>query len=344
MSDGDAVFEFFDDFLGTSLNTNKWQLGDYPYIHGLINYQVLNSTLRTWSNTTAWKGIHSNYTISSSERAVVEAKVKSDVYDWWCILYLTDSLNTTKNRFGILAFDTYPESHIGIQTKIPTSDWVYPYDLGVMQNDRWYKLKIIKSAEKTMTAEFLNDDNTLIDSYQTTLYGWNASKWQITQWKYNNTYDYWDYIFVRKYADAEPTITIIPDFSAWQYNRTIYIKENSGTDLADYQVLIDLSGDTFPAEANESGADIRFVNENGTVLNYWVEEYNCSAKKARIWVKIPEIPANGTEELQMYWSNPSAFAISSFDDTMQKLQVDNSTVALWHFDEGSGSTVYDPEF
>jgi hypothetical protein len=133
----------------------------------------------------------------------------------------------------------------------------------------------------------------------------------------------------------------IGDYSDWGYNRSIYIKENSGDDLTDYQVLINLSGDAFPVEANESGADIRFADENGNMLNYWIEEYNYSAKKARIWVKVPEIPANETIALQMYWGNANATAMSSFDDTMDKLQVDNSTVALWHFDNGSGNTVYD---
>jgi len=129
--------------------------------------------------------------------------------------------------------------------------------------------------------------------------------------------------------------------SAWQYNRTIYIEENSGNDLIDYQVLFNLSGSNFPLEANESGADLRFVDKNGDVLNYWIEEYNHSAMKAHIWIKVPEIPANGTAALQMYWGNSNAFAMSNFNDAMQKLQVDDSTVALWHFDNGSGNTVYD---
>ena len=118
----------------------------------------------------------------------------------------------------------------------------------------------------------------------------------------------------------------IGDFSAWQYNRTIYIKENSGNDLTDYQVLINLSGNNFPTEANETGADIRFVDEYGNTLNYWIEEYNHSANKARIWVKVPEIHANKMVILQMYWGNPDATAMS-----------DGSTVfeSFDNFEEGS---------
>ncbi len=307
-SNGDATFLFFDDFLGTSLDTNKWK--------STMNSQLLNSAIKTWSNGTGWKHLTSKYTILASETAIVEVRAKSESADRWHILFLRDKWEyELHNRFCILdgiIIPSYQGNHIGIQTKIPSSDWKYPHDLGVMQNGRWYKLKIIKSAEKTMTAEFLNDDGTLIDRYQTTISDWNASKWSITQAKYNDTYDYWDYIFVRNYADSEPTISISSDVSAWQYSRTIYIKENSGNDLTDYQVLINLSENNFPAEANERGADIQFVDKYGNVLNYWIEEYDYSAKRAMIWVKVPYIKATGTVTLQMYFGNPKAQPTSNF--------------------------------
>jgi len=132
-SDGDATFEFFDDFLGTSLDKNKWQLGNgVPYYYYPINCRVSNSTLVTWSVISGWQTINSDYTIPSSETAIVEARVKSDAHDsWWYILFLTDRSDIDRNRFGV-QFDRYPESHVGIQTMVPPSDYKYPHDLGVM--------------------------------------------------------------------------------------------------------------------------------------------------------------------------------------------------------------------
>ena len=127
----------------------------------------------------------------------------------------------------------------------------------------------------------------------------------------------------------------VPAPTPSQYTRTIYIKENSGNDLTDYQVLINLSGTNFPAEANESGADIRFVDENGTVLNYWIEEYNCSAKDAKIWVKVPEMLANKTVALQMCWGNPSATPMSDGDAVFEFFDDFSGTVLgsnKWHED------------
>jgi hypothetical protein len=115
---------------------------------------------------------------------------------------------------------------------------------------------------------------------------------------------------------GEPLVisyTVPPPVPIGKFNRTIYIKENSGTDLIDYQVLVNLSENEFPIEANESGADLRFVDANGNVLNYWIEEFNHSAKSARIWIKVPELPANETKTLKMYWGNPNAPPMSNGD-------------------------------
>jgi hypothetical protein len=40
----------------------------------------------------------------------------------------------------------------------------------------------------------------------------------------------------------------------WKYHRKISIKENSGTTLSDYQVLVELKGTDFPSEAQSNGA------------------------------------------------------------------------------------------
>jgi len=136
-----------------------------------------------------------------------------------------------------------------------------------------------------------------------------------------------EYYIVANYPDARSKVYSLEQMSGWQYNRNIYLKENSGNNLTDYPVLINLSGDNFPSEANESGADIRFVNEYGNVLNYWIEEYNYHTKKARIWVKVPEIHANDTITLQMYWGNSGAIAKS------------NGSVVFEFFDDFSANTI-----
>ena len=91
--------------------------------------------------------------------------------------------------------------------------------------------------------------------------------------------------------------------AGWQYQREIAIQENSGETLRDYQVLVELDGDEFPEEAQVDGDDIRFKDAYGRELSYWIEEFNAGAERARIWVKVPLIPANDEAGITMWYGN-----------------------------------------
>ena len=99
----------------------------------------------------------------------------------------------------------------------------------------------------------------------------------------------------------------------WKYQQEIIIHENSGETLADYQVLIELEGDDFPSEAQSDGADIRFIDENVNEVSYWLEEFDSSNKNAKIWVKVPKIPANRDVKVTMWYGNPDAENVSDGD-------------------------------
>jgi PGF-CTERM protein/uncharacterized repeat protein (TIGR01451 family) len=98
----------------------------------------------------------------------------------------------------------------------------------------------------------------------------------------------------------------------WQYYREITIKENSGKTLSDYQVLVELSPSNFPDNARIDGSDLRFA-EDGKELSYWIEEWNSAARNAKIWVKVPSIPANGEAKIKMYYGNEKAESVSDGD-------------------------------
>gem|GEM_PF-2416027 len=99
----------------------------------------------------------------------------------------------------------------------------------------------------------------------------------------------------------------------WEYSRDILIQENSGSTLRDYSILIELDEGNFPAEAQEDGADIRFTDEEDNELSYWIEKFDFSTKKAKIWVKIPYAPASSQTKMQMYYGNPEANPVSTLN-------------------------------
>jgi len=126
----------------------------------------------------------------------------------------------------------------------------------------------------------------------------------------------------------------------WDYRRPVTITEQSGNDLTDYQVLVELNSTNFNfAHAQSNGEDIRFTDEEGNLLDYWIEEWDAVNETAKVWVKVPLIPANGTTNLYMYYGNPSASSESDGEATF--IRVIDGVVGSWHFDEGSGDIAYD---
>jgi len=123
--------------------------------------------------------------------------------------------------------------------------------------------------------------------------------------------------------------------SGWQYRRAITITEQSGSTLTDYQVLIELNSSNFDfSKANSDGNDIRFTDESDNLLDYWIEEWDSSAEQAKIWVKVPSIPASSSTTIYMYYGNSGATSLSDATEVFG-----SNLVAYWSFDEVSGTTV-----
>ena len=92
---------------------------------------------------------------------------------------------------------------------------------------------------------------------------------------------------------------------SFKYIRKITITEQSGNDLSDYQVLIELNSTNFDfSHAQTNGEDIRFTDASGNLLSYWIESWDAVNETAKVWVKIPSIPANSSVVIWMYYGNP----------------------------------------
>jgi hypothetical protein len=97
----------------------------------------------------------------------------------------------------------------------------------------------------------------------------------------------------------------------WAYSDTITATENSGSDLNDYQILVGLNASNFNfSKAQPDGADIRFAELDDTLLNYWIEDWNSTDESAKIWVKVPSIPANDKTTIRMYYGHAGASDVS----------------------------------
>ncbi|WP_456370957.1 DUF2341 domain-containing protein, partial [Geoglobus sp.] len=113
----------------------------------------------------------------------------------------------------------------------------------------------------------------------------------------------------------------------WSYRVPITIRENSGSSLTDYQVLVTLNASFNWSNVNSDGSDIRFTDDLGNQLSYWIEEWNYGSS-AKIWVRVPSIPASSTTTVYMYYGNPTANSESSGSSTF---------IFFDHFDSDSSS-------
>ncbi|AEF97203.1 DUF2341 domain-containing protein [Methanotorris igneus] len=218
---GDAVFEFFDDFDGTSLDRNKWiAIGSYSISNSKI---ILNPEHYTTTNGQAFgldvgNGLYSTYEIQ--QPVIIETKVVSHTDyvrywfgtirlnyryddggpDWWGFYYpggkIVKGYDVPHNGLvGIVSATIAPNSFI---LKDPNVE--YHFDYGY--ND----IKDIPNVKHVLVSSWSGSDTTL------------------------------DWIRVRKYADKEPITTVERiNSNTWK----VVVSNPNNYDLTDFQVRFD---------------------------------------------------------------------------------------------------------
>ena len=144
-------------------------------------------------------------------------------------------------------------------------------------------------------------------------------------------------VIILKISDVSEGYYI--DGYLFKYRRTITILEQSGSDLTDYQVCIDLNAANFDfSHFLNEGKDLRFTDASGNLLDYWVESMDIAAQQATIWVKVPSIPANSTVDIYMYYGNSEANSVSNAEATFAFFDDFNITNAV-STNGGNGAVV-----
>ena len=99
-------------------------------------------------------------------------------------------------------------------------------------------------------------------------------------------------------------------FNTWKYKRLISL--SSPSPLENYSINLELTSENFNySKVNLDGSDLRFYNITGTILPYWIEEWNVSGNSS-IWINLL---SEGCEEFLMYYGNPTAENLSDGDST-----------------------------
>jgi len=92
---------------------------------------------------------------------------------------------------------------------------------------------------------------------------------------------------------------------AWTRRRAVIINNETGEDIEDCQVYLELTPSNFDyTHCNKDGSDIRFIDAKfSKTLPYFIQkwEYNGTSK---IWVRVDKIPKGSHICMYMYYDNP----------------------------------------
>lgn len=102
------------------------------------------------------------------------------------------------------------------------------------------------------------------------------------------------------------------DISSFTHNTNIYINTESlglSGDVANFPLLIRLNSTNFNfSEMLDGDDDIRFTADDGTtLLGYQKELFDATAQQALIWVRVPLVKANDSQQfIKMFWGCAAA--------------------------------------
>ncbi|MEO0202980.1 MAG: DUF2341 domain-containing protein [candidate division WOR-3 bacterium] len=148
--------------------------------------------------------------------------------------------------------------------------------------------------------------------------------------------------FYAYYGNPQVTSISNSSISGFTYRIPITITERSGNTLTEYQVLVSINTQNLISQGkmrNDCG-DIRFTDSDGiTLLSYWLES-GCNSANTKIWVKVPNIPANSNKTIYLYYGNLSATSASNKTSVLTYFSVDSGSVPILCGSSCSGGTTY----
>jgi len=127
--------------------------------------------------------------------------------------------------------------------------------------------------------------------------------------------------------------------NGWNHRRPVTITNTLAQTLENFQVRIELNSayaEVFE-NTNPDGSDIRFTLSDGvTKIPYWIEEWDSVSQNAIIWVKVPQIPANGETTIYMYYGNPTATSESNGDEVFELFEDFEDNAPTWTINNDYG--------
>jgi hypothetical protein len=121
--------------------------------------------------------------------------------------------------------------------------------------------------------------------------------------------------------------------TSWSNRRLITFDNSAQTeDLVDFPVLVKLDSTRIDYnKTQDGGRDIRFVDQDKTLLSHEIELWDESGE-SWVWVMVPQIDSGSSEDsIWMYYGNPAASDGQDITDVW-----DTDYLGVWHLSESAG--------
>jgi len=325
-ADGESTFLFFDEFSGTSLNLTKWSV--HYDEDGSSSVSVSDGCLVIYQNDNDYTGggtYLTSYFNCTDTNTALEFKMRVVVNYWRDTslgpAYVSDSYYTA------LFIRTY---YTRWEYRIVSSrgDSGYVNTGWGASSGTWYRGSIRRNTA-TSTTFVIGSSSTTNTAYPAQM----VANVRIGGGGYFNGYSYYDFIFLRKYVNPEPShgswgqqearLKRLDWLEGWGYRKSHVINNATGAG-ANYTVQIRVNygsgidtGDNvyLNGKCRTDFDDIRFTKSDGiTLLGYWIEEKSTS-NYAYIWVKLTVDVSNSPVTIYIYYGNQLATSASYGDDT-----------------------------
>ena len=202
-SNGDATFEFFDDFNDNSFNSNNWVEGSFlnpDGYGGMALYNEAEGVLEIWSPSAFhtphdWRSLRANYASDSSDSKVISFDMKTTFGQ--NVVPSMKNVAHTQNS----AYQLWESEDNRWQKFVNGVESLNTLSIPV-ENDKWFSFVFRRISGTTINKEIVG-----IESKTDTHPEWNTIMY--FEFLVETTPKvYIDNFIIRKYASSEPTLTL----------------------------------------------------------------------------------------------------------------------------------------
>lgn len=286
---GEEVFDFYDDFHGDTVNTNKWTVSSTYYSSTGTSLKLRKGAI-TLTNPLSFN-LANNYIVKIRSKQLQSNGSYGGVLPSICSSNYYTSVNGTSQ--ALIA----PQKYTGTNSNIylyAGSGSAASYNIAngtliTTFNNNEYN--IFETILKGSTFEIYKNNTNIYTSstvtftkelkYLTLGYGAGTDTYDISDTEY-------DYLFVRKYITTEPTITTTEVGDQF----VVTITNNLSETLTDYQIKI-------------SAEDLEVYSKYRS-LEIIDQSFSPNNNSLAAWIKVPKLSSTEDTVLYMYYGNPNA--------------------------------------